>query len=151
VRLLERMLQAKPAKLGFRHKSQSHVEQHQASVLEYLEQSLNHRLQPGAGEYGRAYQQWYPALNRLTDEHSWPDLCAYLAHMEPRIQHLSIRAFRDSEGSQVVQDFVRNREQNRQPDLVFVLHFELIADPATPHERAVLKLSNGKIHLALMG
>ena len=151
VRLFERMLQAKPVKLGFRHKGQSHAQQHLVSVNDYLEQSLNHRLQPGASEYTLAYQQWYPALNRLADAQSWPDLSGYLTQMEPRIRNLTIRPFRDSEGSQVAQAFVRSREQSRQPELVFVLQFELIADLATPHERAVLQLSNGKIHLALMG
>ncbi|WP_320827245.1 hypothetical protein [Reinekea sp.] len=151
MRLFERMLQAQPAKRGFRHQGQSQAEQHQISINDYLEQSLNHRLQPGAGEYTQAYQQWYPALNRLADDQGWPDLSAYLLHMEPRIGTLTIRPFRLSEGSQAVQAFVRSREQTRQPELVFVLQFELLADPATLHERAVLKLSNGKIHLALMG
>ncbi|WP_320823730.1 hypothetical protein [Reinekea sp.] len=151
MRLFERMLLAKPAKQGFHHKGQSHAEQHLVSVNDYLEQSLNHRLQPGASEYTSAYQQWYPALNSLANAQSWPDLSDYLIQMESRIRNLRIRPFRDSEGSQVAQAFVRSREQSRQPELVFVLQFELIADPATLYERAVLQLSNGKIHLALMG
>jgi len=145
MRLIERMAQPAGRSRNFSRQSKEQQLVQQKSVRRYLEDILNHRLQPGAVGTSHAYQNWYPALSALSVTDNWPLVTDYLLHMEPRIDQLTMRALKSSEATQAMKELQQQMELPRLPQGLFVLHYE--THLGIDDVLAALALSNGRIHL----